>query len=90
MNDNSEEESSEEMDETSDENDEPIWEDMFNVYLQTEERYYEISDAHIKNGMDEEKAGKAAKREMFDINTKHLKNSFIRVLVVAHNLYQPI
>ena len=38
--------------------------------------------------MDEEKAGIAAKRETLDINTKHLKNTFMCVLVVANSVRQ--
>ena len=58
---------------------------MTDVYLQTEERFNAIGDEHRMNGMDEQIA---VKREMLDIHEKLLKNTFMRVLVIAHELKQ--
>ena len=42
------------------------------------------------NGLDEEYVQNTTKNEIFDVNTKHLKYTFIRVLVVVvYSFKQP-
>ena len=85
-------ESAEEVDQSSEDSDcesEPIWDDMIkDVYLQTDKRFDEIAEELRMRGMDEEKVQNAAKLEMLDIHEKLLKKTFMRVLVVAHDLKQ--
>ena len=74
---------------TENESDELIWVDVLtNMYHQTKDKYCESVNSYMMKGMNAKEAEQAAKHEMLDIHEKLLRNTFVRVLVIAHILKQ--